>query len=78
MLWLGNVGRGPKTIARTIGMRGSCGGAEPLPVAMKEVPTVAAKKSPRHAEVFDVLLRLLDDARLTDSHGRTVDSATPS
>lgn len=45
---------------------------------MKEVPTVAAKKSPRHAEVFDVLLRLLDDARLTDSHGRTVDSATPS
>jgi ATP-dependent Clp protease ATP-binding subunit ClpB len=26
-----------------------------------------------HAEVFDVLLQLLDDGRLTDGHGRTVD-----
>ncbi len=26
-----------------------------------------------HAEVFNVLLQLLDDGRLTDSHGRTVD-----
>jgi len=26
-----------------------------------------------HAEVFDVLLQILDDGRLTDGHGRTVD-----
>jgi ATP-dependent Clp protease ATP-binding subunit ClpB len=26
-----------------------------------------------HSEVFDVLLQLLDDGRLTDGHGRTVD-----
>jgi ATP-dependent Clp protease ATP-binding subunit ClpB len=26
-----------------------------------------------HAEVFDILLQLLDDGRLTDGHGRTVD-----
>jgi ATP-dependent Clp protease ATP-binding subunit ClpB len=26
-----------------------------------------------HAEVFDVLLQVLDDGRLTDGHGRTVD-----
>jgi ATP-dependent Clp protease ATP-binding subunit ClpB len=26
-----------------------------------------------HAEVFDVLLQLLDEGRLTDGHGRTVD-----
>ena len=26
-----------------------------------------------HDEVFDVLLQLLDDGRLTDGHGRTVD-----
>jgi ATP-dependent Clp protease ATP-binding subunit ClpB len=26
-----------------------------------------------HGEVFDVLLQLLDDGRLTDGHGRTVD-----
>jgi ATP-dependent Clp protease ATP-binding subunit ClpB len=26
-----------------------------------------------HTEVFDVLLQLLDDGRLTDGHGRTVD-----
>jgi ATP-dependent Clp protease ATP-binding subunit ClpB len=26
-----------------------------------------------HVEVFDVLLQLLDDGRLTDGHGRTVD-----
>ena len=26
-----------------------------------------------HAEVFDVLLQILDDGRLTDGHGRTID-----
>ena len=26
-----------------------------------------------HAEVFDVLLQILDDGRLTDGQGRTVD-----
>src|SRR5260370_8014430 len=26
-----------------------------------------------HADVFNVLLQLLDDGRLTDGHGRTVD-----
>ena len=26
-----------------------------------------------HRDVFNVLLQLLDDGRLTDSHGRTVD-----
>ena len=26
-----------------------------------------------HTEVFDVLLQILDDGRLTDGHGRTVD-----
>ena len=31
-----------------------------------------------HAEVFDVLLQILDDGRLTDGHGRTVDFRTRS
>ncbi len=31
-----------------------------------------------HADVFNVLLQLLDDGRLTDGHGRTVDFRTPS
>ena len=26
-----------------------------------------------HRDVFNILLQLLDDGRLTDSHGRTVD-----
>ena len=26
-----------------------------------------------HADVFNILLQVLDDGRLTDSHGRTVD-----
>src|SRR5262249_29338111 len=30
-----------------------------------------------HMEVFDVLLQILDDGRLTDGQGRTVDSGTP-
>ena len=31
-----------------------------------------------HPDVFNVLLQLLDDGRLTDSQGRTVDFRTPS
>ncbi len=31
-----------------------------------------------HREVFNTLLQLLDDGRLTDGHGRTVDFKTPS
>ena len=26
-----------------------------------------------HPEIFNILLQVLDDGRLTDSHGRTVD-----
>jgi ATP-dependent Clp protease ATP-binding subunit ClpB len=31
-----------------------------------------------HPEVFNVLLQILDDGRMTDGHGRTVDFKTPS
>jgi ATP-dependent Clp protease ATP-binding subunit ClpB len=31
-----------------------------------------------HPEVFNVLLQILDDGRMTDGHGKTVDLRTPS
>ena len=31
-----------------------------------------------HADVFNILLQILDDGRLTDAQGRTVDFKKPS
>lgn len=35
-------------------------------------------RSKAHPDVFNILLQILEEGRLTDAQGRTVDFATPS
>ncbi|MBA2476829.1 MAG: AAA family ATPase, partial [Actinobacteria bacterium] len=69
----------PHTVARLIGAPPGYIGYEEggqLTEAVRRRPysvVLLDEIEKAHAEVFDVLLQILDDGRLTDGHGRTVD-----
>ena len=69
----------PHTVARLVGAPPGYVGYEEggqLTEAVRRRPysvVLLDEIEKAHAEVFDVLLQILDDGRLTDGHGRTVD-----
>src|SRR5579884_1113619 len=64
------------TVARLIGAPPGYDGGGQLTEAVRRRPysvILLDEIEKAHPEVFDVLLQVLDDGRLTDGHGRTVD-----